>query len=78
MTRFVVDLGDKEMSRELQATIAEDIQTTVLSHVARLQLDKPFVTKFPKDWWGLIIHDQFEGLFEREMLNQKAFMTAGR
>ncbi len=77
MTRFVVDLGDIDLSRDVQAMISEDIQKTVLSHVARLQLEKPFVTKFPREWWGLIMHDHFDGLFEREALNQKAFMTAG-
>jgi hypothetical protein len=77
MTRFVVDLGDIALSREVQATISEDIQKTVLGHVARLQLDKPFVTKFPKEWWGLIMHDHFDGLFDLEALNQKAFAAAG-
>lgn len=77
MTRFVVDLGDIKLSRDMQATISEDIQKTVLGHVARLKLDKPFVTKFPKEWWGLIMHDQFDGIFELEAFNQKAFFSAG-
>lgn len=77
MTRFVVDLGDIDLSRDVQAMISEDIQKTVLGHVARLQLDKPFVTKFPKEWWGLIMHDNFDRLFEREQLNTKALLAAG-
>ncbi len=76
MTRFVVDLGDIELSRDLQAAISEDLQKTALGHMAKLRIDQPFITKFPKDWWGLVMHRQFDGLFEREMLNQKAFMTA--
>jgi hypothetical protein len=77
MARFVVDLGDIEMSRDAQAEIAGDIQKAVLAHIARLEVDRPFVTKFPKEWWGLVMHDHLEGLIEREKLTVKAFQSVG-
>lgn len=76
MPRFVVDIGDIEMSQELQEIISADLQKTVLAHVAKLRWDEPFIVKFPKDWWGLILRKRFEAMLDGEKLVQRAFLTA--
>ena len=76
MTRFVVDLGDIELPKDLQMAISEDLQKTVLGHVAKLRWDDPFVVKFPKDWWGLIMRKRLEGIVDGEAILQKGLFAA--
>lgn len=78
MTRFVVDLGDLDLPEETRLSIAEDLQKTALSHLARVRFNDPFAIKFPKDWWGLIVRPDLGALLEGEGLLQKnMFSTRG-
>lgn len=76
MTRFVVDLGDIALSKETQAAISGDMQKLVLGHLAGMRYDQPFVTKFPRDWWGLVARHDFDMLFDAEKQLNRAFVTA--
>lgn len=76
MTRFVVDLGDLKMSKEAQMALSTDLQKTALAHLAGIRFEDPFITKFPRDWWGLIARKDFEGLLDGEKILGRAFLTA--
>ncbi len=79
MTRFVVDLGDLALSKEVTATIESDIQKLVLGHIAGLRIDKPILSKFPKEWIGLIARYNIEHLLDGEkQLNQAFNMRAAK
>jgi hypothetical protein len=79
MTRFVVDLGDIALSKDAQAALSADIQKVALSHIANLHVEKPFVLRFPRDWWGFILRQDFEALLEGEKaLGRGILQTAGR
>ena len=73
MTRFVVDLGDIALSPETQAAINSDIQKVALAHVARMPNAGPSAIFFPKDWWGFILRQDFEALFDGEKQLQRGF-----
>lgn len=60
MTRFVVDLGDLEISKATEAQISQNIQKTVLASLADLKLDNPFVIGFPYPWPGFIWRRDFD------------------
>lgn len=66
MPRFVIDLGDIEMSPEAQAGLNGDLQKVALSHVAGLKFEKPFAVRFPWEWLGLILRRDFDGLLRAE------------
>lgn len=76
MTRFVVDLGDIALPKDTQVALNADIQKLVLGHLAGMRFDQPFVTKFPRDWWGLIARPDFDRLFEGEKQLNRAFIAA--
>jgi hypothetical protein len=69
MPRFVIDLGDIEMSPEAQASLNGDLQKVALGHLAGLRYEKPFAIRFPRDWLGLILRRDFEHIFgiEKEL-----------
>ena len=48
----------------------------VLGHLAGIRYDRPFVTKFPRDWWGLVARHDFDMLFDAEKQLNRAFVTA--
>ncbi len=75
MTRFVVDLGDIALPKETQAKIASDVQKLVLGHIAEIRFEKPFITKFPKEWWGLVARLKLEHLLEGEQQIGHALAT---
>lgn len=62
MTRFVVDLGGVEMSEATQAELSTSIQKMVLNQVADLRVDKPLGFRFPREWWGIILHPDLDHL----------------
>jgi hypothetical protein len=62
MPRFVVDLGDVQMDRDSQEALNAAIQKTALSFLADVRVDKPFVTRFPREWLGIIIRPDIDGL----------------
>lgn len=68
MTRFVVDTGALDIDKTSQLQLQEEIQKVVLGHVARTGFEKPWVTKFPREWYGIILHPDLEPLLEREKL----------
>jgi hypothetical protein len=79
MTRFVVDLGDIALSKDAQAALNADIQKVALAHIAGLNLDKPHVFRFPREWWGFILREDFEAMLEGEKaLGRGLLQTAGR
>lgn len=60
MARFVIDTGDVEMSRDDQMELQTELQQVSLAHIARLGYDKPFAVKFPREWWGIILHPELD------------------
>lgn len=63
MARFVIDLGDMEMSKEAQAEMNDALQKTALSYIAGLRFEKPIAVKFPGPIiWGIIIRPDFDTL----------------
>ena len=76
MTRFVVDLGDIALSKETQSAIAGDLQKVVLGHIAGMRYEQPFITKFPREWWGLVARLNFDHLLDAEKQLGRAFLTA--
>lgn len=79
MSRFVIDLGDVPLSKEATAALNADLQKVALSHIAGLQLDKPWVVKFPRDWLGFILRKDFEAILEGQKALEKGLLqTTGR
>lgn len=62
MPRFVVDLGDIQMDRDSQEELNAAIQKTALSYLSDIRVDKPFVTRFPREWLGIIIRPDIDVL----------------
>lgn len=62
MPRFVIDTGDIDMSKEDVMHLQADLQSTTLGHVAKLGFEKPWVTKFPRHWYGIILHPDLDGI----------------
>ena len=79
MTRFVVDLGDIALSKDVQAAINADMQKVALAHIAGHAPADPHVVLFPRDWWGFILRQDFEALLEGEKALQRGILqTKGR
>ncbi len=73
MTRFVIDLGDIEMSDRDQEKLNSDLQQVALSYVSGLRIDKPLAVKFPYPFpWGIIIGPDFARVLEVEKVLGKA------
>jgi len=66
MARFVVDIGDVHMSKEALLELNKAIQSTALAHIGRHAGTDLIVTKFPKDWWGLIAYPDLGPLLDIE------------
>lgn len=66
MARFVVDLGGIKMNEDVEAKIADDIQKAVLAHVAKADIRVPVAIKFPREWLGIILRPDFDGLKQAE------------
>ncbi|MBI1218342.1 MAG: hypothetical protein GC186_07320 [Rhodobacteraceae bacterium] len=66
MARFVVDLGDIEMTKEEEAGVARAIQKAALSQLAELRLPGPFFSHFPPGWLGFILRKDLAGILEAE------------
>ncbi|MCG3266808.1 hypothetical protein [Yoonia sp. I 8.24] len=66
MARFAIDLGEMPMSKEDQLQLQNELQSVALKHVARLGYDKPFAVKFPREWWGIILHPDLDRLGDIE------------
>ncbi len=69
MARFVIDTGNMEMSRDDQMALQTELQQVAMKHIAQMGFDRPFAVKFPREWWGIILHpdlDRIPGL-EKEL-----------
>ena len=66
MARFVIDLGDVEMSKDAQAQLNTQLQQTALAAVAGIKVDKPLVVRFPWEWLGIILRRDIDGIFEAD------------
>ncbi len=66
MTRFVIDTGDLDMDRESELELQSQLQRVVLGHIAETGFEKPWVTKFPRDWYGAILNPEIDPIFDRE------------
>ncbi len=78
MPRFVIDLGDVEMSKADELALGADLQKTALGYVAGLRFQEPFVVRFPWEWLGIILRRDFEGLKVGEQALNKAFESLPR
>ena len=66
MARFVVDIGDVQMSKESMLELNKTIQSVALAHIGKHAATDLLVTKFPREWWGIIIHPDFGPLKDLE------------
>ena len=71
MPRFVIDLGDIEMSKEAQDALSGDLQKVALSHIAGLRYEKPFAIRFPIDWPGFLLRRNFDSIHTAEQELEK-------
>ncbi len=55
MARFVIDTGDIDMSKEDVMEMQSDLQKVTLGYIAKLGYEKPFVTRFPREWYGIFL-----------------------
>lgn len=60
MPRFVIDLGDVPMDRDSEEELNMELQKTALAFLADIRVDKPFVTRFPREWLGIIIRPDID------------------
>ncbi len=66
MARFVIDTGDVEMDKASETNLNSQIQRLVLGHIAETGFEKPWVVKFPREWYGIILHPELDPIFDRE------------
>lgn len=71
--RFVVDLGDVQLSDAVARRIGDGIQRVVLAELADQREDrgKAYGIRFPVDWIGLIIRERLAGLDELEGIEKE-------
>ena len=62
--RFVVDLSGVKLSKEVGKLIEDRIQKTVLESIAELRQPGDLHLRFPREWIGLILHQDFNKLNE--------------
>lgn len=53
--RFVVDLGNVEMSERALEQVEASIQKAALSSLAEIDFNGDLVARFPREWLGLWI-----------------------
>lgn len=70
-TRFVIDLGKIEMSRDAKQQIEKNIQKAALNALAEIDFQGDLVARFPRDWYGgiIVLADQIR---EIEEINKAA------
>lgn len=60
--RFVVDLSGVKLSKETSRLIEDRIQKTVLEAIAELREPGDLHLRFPREWIGIILHQDFDQL----------------
>ena len=76
MARFVVDLGDIEMNKDQEMALSGAIQKVAMAHLAQIAVEKPFVSHFPREWYGYILRREIGGLIDAEKTLAKSFFGA--
>ena len=66
MPRFVIDLGDIEMSPEDVQALNGHLQKTALSHLTGLKFERPIAIHFPWEWLGIVMRRDFEHIFKAQ------------
>ena len=66
MPRFVIDLGDIDMSPQDVQALNGDLQKTALGYLSRIKFERPIVLRFPWEWLGIILRRDFEHAFRAE------------
>jgi hypothetical protein len=69
--RFVVDLSGVKLSKETGKLIEDRIQKTVLESIAELRQPGDLHLRFPREWIGLILHQDFNKLNELDRQIEK-------
>jgi hypothetical protein len=69
--RFVVDLSGVKLSKEAGKLIEDRIQKTVLESIAELRQPGDLHLRFPREWIGLILHQDFNKLNELDRQIEK-------
>lgn len=78
MPRFVIDLGDIEMSKDQESRLAGSLQKTALGALADLKFEQPFISRFPHDWYGLIMRKDIDRIFDADKLVGRALFELQR
>ena len=66
MPRFVIDLGDIEMSPEDVQSLNGDLQKTALGYLSGLKFERPIAIRFPWEWLGIVLRRDFDHLLKAE------------
>ena len=66
MPRFVIDLGDIDMSSEDVQLLNRDLQKTALSHLSGLKFERPIALHFPWEWLGIVLRRDFDHIFKAQ------------
>lgn len=66
MPRFVIDLGDIDMSPDDVRALNASLQKTALEAIAGLKFEKPVALRFPWEWLGIVLRRDFEQLLRAE------------
>ena len=62
MPRFVIDLGDVELSSDASQRLGNELQKVALSHISGMGSLDALAIRFPREWVGLIARKDFESL----------------
>ncbi len=60
--RYVVDLSGVKLPKETSRLIQSRIQASVLDVLAGLPHDNDLHLRFPREWLGIILSQELEGL----------------
>lgn len=70
MARFVIDLGNVELSRDAEQELASQLQKVALGAVAAAGagkiVEQPFAIRFPREWLGLILRERLDDILQVE------------
>lgn len=66
MPRFVIDLGDIDMSSEDVQALNRDLQKTALGHLSGIKFERPIAIHFPWEWLGIILRRDFDHIFKAQ------------
>jgi hypothetical protein len=76
--RFVVDLGSVDMDERTIQGVEASIQKAALNAVAELDMRGDLIARFPREWLGIWIDIQREGLPQADQFEKEFIAFAGR